>query len=129
MGGGSTVPPRWAMGVDAATLRIAMKFRMLGPFEAVADDDRLVSVGSRRQERCLLGGRRMAAGLLVSRGRLLALLWDGRPPGAPPGTIHACVARPRRALAPYGVHISTRHDGYALDPDRHVIDTEEFVDL
>jgi SARP family transcriptional regulator, regulator of embCAB operon len=102
---------------------------MLGPFEAVDDDERPVSVGSRRQERCLLGILLLEAGHVVTTERLMDLLWDGRPPDSARGAIHTYLGRLRQNLAPHGVRISTRHDGYALDPDGHSIDTDEFVDL
>ncbi|MGE5828955.1 MAG: BTAD domain-containing putative transcriptional regulator, partial [Micromonosporaceae bacterium] len=105
-----------------------MRFRMLGPFEAI-DDDRLVSVGSRRQERCLLGILLLKAGHIVTTERLMDLLWDGRPPESARGTIHTYVGRLRRNLTECGVHIHTRHDGYAIDAEGHSTDANEFVEL
>jgi len=105
-----------------------MDFRLLGPFEAF-DGDGPISVGSRRQERCLLGILLLEAGHVVTTERLMDLLWDGQPPESARGAIHTYVGRLRQNLAPHVVQISTRHDGYVLDAAGHTIDTQEFVDL
>jgi DNA-binding SARP family transcriptional activator/predicted RNA-binding Zn ribbon-like protein len=117
-----------ARSVDAATLLLAMEFRLLGPFEAL-DIERPILVGNRRQERCLLGILLLEAGRPVSTQRLMDLLWDGEPPESARGTIHTYVGRLRQSLAPYRVRISTHPDGYAVDADGHRIDAHEFVDL
>ncbi len=99
---------------------------MLGPFEA-RHDGNPVEIGGRRQERCLLAVLLLDAGRLVPTGRLIDLLWPERPPGTARGTIHTYIGRLRTALAQYAVRITTRADGYVVEPDDHVIDSDEFV--
>jgi SARP family transcriptional regulator, regulator of embCAB operon len=105
-----------------------MDFRLLGPFEAVHDGQQ-VAVGSRRQERCLLGVLLLEADRVVSTQRLIDLLWGGDPPGSARGAIQTYVGRLRRSLAPYGLAIATRNDGYVVDAAGHSIDAKLFVDL
>lgn len=105
-----------------------MEFRLLGPFEA-RHDGRLVTVGSRRQERCLLAVLLLEAGRMVPTDRLIDLLWNGRPPGSARGALHTYIGRLRAALAPYAIRLVTRADGYLVEPDGHVIDVEEFTRL
>ncbi|MEJ8633861.1 BTAD domain-containing putative transcriptional regulator [Streptomyces sp. MS2.AVA.5] len=105
-----------------------MEFHLLGPFEA-HHEGRRVLVGSRRQERCLLAILLLEAGAVVTTDRLIDLLWDGGAPASARGTVHTYIGRLRAALAPYGLRLETRHDGYAVEPDTHVVDTREFVHL
>jgi DNA-binding SARP family transcriptional activator/predicted RNA-binding Zn ribbon-like protein len=101
-----------------------MEFQLLGPFEARHEGDRVLA-GTRRQERCLL------AVLLLEAGRVVTidLLWDGGPPASARGTVHTYIGRLRARLGPYGLRVDTRHDGYALDPDGHTVDVQDFADL
>ncbi len=105
-----------------------MEFQLLGPF-AARHEGRQVLVGSRRQERCLLAVLLLHAGSVVTTGRLIDLLWDDAPPASARGTVHTYVGRLRAALRPYGVSVETRHDGYAVEGDGHVIDAREFTTL
>jgi DNA-binding SARP family transcriptional activator/predicted RNA-binding Zn ribbon-like protein len=105
-----------------------MFFRLLGPFEA-QDGGRLVPVGSRRQERCLLALLLLETGRVVRTERLIDLLWDGHPPESARGVIHTYVGRLRNVLAGRGVTIATRHDGYLVESGGHALDTEVFLDL
>ena len=105
-----------------------MDFLLLGPFEA-RHGEQPVAVGSRRQERGLLGILLLEAGRVVTTDRLIELLWDGRPPESARGVIHTYVGRLRQSLSPNGPRISTRHEGYVLHPDGHRIDAADFVDL
>ncbi|MFK3733310.1 BTAD domain-containing putative transcriptional regulator [Streptomyces sp. NPDC088090] len=105
-----------------------MDFALLGPFEA-RHEGRPVPLGIRRQERCLLALLLLEAGRAVPTARLAGLLWDGAPPPAARATLHTYVGRLRAALRPYGVTVSTRHDGYAVETDGHTVDVREFLDL
>ena len=105
-----------------------MEFRLLGPFEA-RDRGAVVAVGSRRQERCLLALLLLAPGRHLTAERIADLLWDGRPPPSARGAIHTYVGRLRRSLAPYDVIITTRADGYLVEPGPHTIDVDEFTAL
>ncbi|MFE9693496.1 BTAD domain-containing putative transcriptional regulator [Micromonospora sp. NPDC005806] len=105
-----------------------MDFHLLGPFEA-RDDGQAVEVGSRRQERSLLGVLLLEPGRLVSTDRLIDLLWHGSPPASARGAVHTYVGRLRASLTPYGVRISTRGDGYLVEADGHQVDVVEFAGL
>lgn len=104
-----------------------MDFRLLGPFEARAGGQP-IAVGTRRQERLLLATMLLDAGHLVSIDRLVDLLWGGAPPRSARGAIHTYVGRLRHTLAPHGVVIATRRDGYLVDPAGHTVDTADFVE-
>jgi DNA-binding SARP family transcriptional activator len=103
-----------------------MDFRLLGPFEARAGGQP-IAVGTRRQERLLLATLLLDAGHVVPIGRLIELLWDDDPPRSARGAIHTYVGRLRHMLAPYGVVIATRRDGYLFEAAGHTVDAAEFV--
>ncbi|WP_078917280.1 BTAD domain-containing putative transcriptional regulator [Streptomyces sp. NRRL S-813] len=102
-----------------------MEFQLLGPF-AARHEGRRVSVGSRRQERCLLSVLLLDAGRAVTTEHLIDLLWNGDPPASARATVHTYIGRLRGALSPYGVLVETRHDGYAVVQGPHTIDAQEF---
>lgn len=117
------------IGEAAPKLADAMEFQLLGTFEARHEGDRVL-VGSRRQERCLLSILLLEAGRVVTTGRVIDLLWDGDPPASARGTVHTYIGRLRARLEPFGLHIGTRHDGYAVDePDAHQVDVRDFAAL
>jgi DNA-binding SARP family transcriptional activator len=105
-----------------------MEFRLLGPFEAHHGGER-VEVGSRRQERCLLGILLLDPGKLVGTDRLIELLWDGDPPRSARGVVHTYIGRLRATLDPYQLTIATRGDGYLAESDRYATDVGRFTDL
>ncbi|MFD0276460.1 BTAD domain-containing putative transcriptional regulator [Kitasatospora sp. NPDC127111] len=105
-----------------------MEFRLLGPFEAGHEGERVL-LGSRRQERCLLAVLLLEDGRVVTTDRLIDLLWNGSPPAAARATVHTYIGRLRARLRPYRVTVETRHDGYALAPGPHTVDVREFLDL
>ncbi|WP_418961472.1 BTAD domain-containing putative transcriptional regulator [Streptomyces tritici] len=105
-----------------------MEFRLLGPFGAWQDGERVLR-GLRRQERRLLAVLLLEPGAAVTTDRLIGLLWNDDPPAAARATVHTYVGRLRAALRPYGLRVDTRHDGYALDlpaTDGHRVDVTEF---
>jgi len=104
-----------------------MDFRLLGPFEARAGGQS-ISVGTRRQERLLLATMLLDAGHILSIDRLVDLLWGDAPPPSARGAIHTYIGRLRRTLAPHGVVIATRGDGYLVDPAGHTVDAADFVE-
>ena len=109
------------------TLGTVMDFSLLGPFEARAGGQP-IAVGTRRQERLLLATLLLEAGQVVPIDRLIDLLWDGDPPRSARGAIHTYVGRLRHTLAPHGVVIATRRDGYAFEPAGHTVDAAAFVE-
>ncbi|MEU3947626.1 BTAD domain-containing putative transcriptional regulator [Streptomyces sp. NPDC029526] len=105
-----------------------MEFQLLGPF-AARHDGQPVALGNRRQERCLLAVLLLHAGRVVTTERLIALLWDAAPPASARATVHTYVGRLRAALAPYGVTVGTRHDGYVVEPGSCSTDAQDFTVL
>ncbi len=105
-----------------------MDFRLLGAFDA-RHDGAPVATGLRRQERCLLAALLLAPGRVVPTSRLVELLWDTAPPASPRGAIHTYMGRLRRSLEPFGVRISTRGEGYRVEPGDYRVDVTEFTDL
>jgi DNA-binding SARP family transcriptional activator len=103
-----------------------MEFRLLGPFEARAGGQPIV-VGTRRQERLLLATMLLDLGRIVSIDRLIDLLWAGDPPQSARSAIYTYVGRLRTTLAPHGVVIATRRDGYLIEPAGHIVDATDFV--
>jgi DNA-binding SARP family transcriptional activator len=104
-----------------------MDFQLLGTFEARAGGQS-IPVGTRRQERLLLATLLLDAGRIVPIDRLIDLLWDGDPPRSARGAVHTYVGRLRQTLAPHGVTIETRGDGYRFEPAGHTVDAEQFLD-
>lgn len=105
-----------------------MEFQLLGPFRA-SHEGRQILADSRRQERCLLAVLLLQAPRAVTTERLIDLLWNGAAPGSARGTVHTYIGRLRPRLTPHGVHLGTRHDGYAVQAGEHIVDAEEFVRL
>jgi DNA-binding SARP family transcriptional activator/predicted RNA-binding Zn ribbon-like protein len=105
-----------------------MEFRLLGPFEAHHEGER-IEAGSRRQERCLLAILLLEAGRLVPIDRLIELLWAGDPPRAARGVVHTYIGRLRATLDRYGMTIATRGDGYLVELGGHGTDVARFTDL
>ncbi|MFF9717616.1 BTAD domain-containing putative transcriptional regulator [Streptomyces sp. NPDC014603] len=105
-----------------------MEFQLLGPF-AARHDGRLVQLGNRRQERCLLGVLLLHAGRAVTTERLIDLLWEAGPPASARATVHTYVRRLRASLEPFGISVGTRHDGYVVEPGPYSVDAQEFTAL
>ena len=97
-----------------------MRFCVLGPLEAYADE-RSVAVGGGRQ-RTLLALLLVHAGEVVSRDRLIEELWTGEPPPSAPQSLDAYLSRLRRAFREAGAGdvLVTRAPGYVL----HVEETD-----
>lgn len=104
-----------------------MEFQLLGAFEARADGQPVL-MAARRQERLLLSILLLCPGQPVSIDKLADLLWGNDSPGAARGAIHTYVGRLRRALQPHGVDLVTRHGGYLVETDGHMVDAAVFVD-
>ena len=97
-----------------------MRFCVLGPLEAYADE-RSVAVGGGRQ-RALLALLLVHAGEVVSRDRLIEELWTGEPPPSGPKSLDVYLSRLRRAFREVGAGdvLITRAPGYLL----HVEETD-----
>ena len=97
-----------------------MRFCVLGPLEAYADE-RSVAVGGGRQ-RALLALLLVHADEVVSRDRLIEELWTGDPSPSRPQSLDVYLSRLRRAFREVGAGdvLVTRAPGYVL----HVEETD-----
>jgi DNA-binding SARP family transcriptional activator len=105
-------------------------FRVLGPLEVRANGDRL-RLGGRKQ-RALLAVLLLNANEVVSRDRLIDVLWGGRPPPTASHTLDAYVSRLRKALACDGdgeVRLVTVAPGYVLRIAPEQLDLARFARL
>jgi WD40 repeat protein/DNA-binding SARP family transcriptional activator/energy-coupling factor transporter ATP-binding protein EcfA2 len=101
-----------------------LSFRVLGPLE-IERDGRVVAVGGPK-ERLVLAVLIAGTGTVVSVDALVDAVWGERPPRTAERTIHAYIARLRRALEPrhqpggMPTVIETVGRGYrlAIDPDQ-----------
>jgi DNA-binding winged helix-turn-helix (wHTH) protein len=125
------VPWRWHLAVAAGSVPgVALRFRVLGPVEAVDADGRPLALPGERQ-RLLLAALLARAGEVVSADRLAQLLWGDDQPADPPAALHSQVARLRRALRQGGADglLETRPPGYRLAADRDQVDAGRFEHL
>src|SRR5687768_4812758 len=79
----------------------AVKYRILGGVDVVADDRRLAVAGSIR--RGLLGYLVLNAGRTLTLNQIAGALWGERPPATAPAQVHAAVSAIRRVLRSAGV--------------------------
>ncbi|MGH3161295.1 MAG: AfsR/SARP family transcriptional regulator, partial [Streptosporangiaceae bacterium] len=91
-----------------------MRFCVLGPLEAYANE-RSVVVGGGRQ-RALLALLLVHVGEVVSRDRLIEELWTGEPPPSGPQSLDVYLSRLRKAFREVdaGDVLATRAPGYVL---------------
>jgi DNA-binding SARP family transcriptional activator len=107
-----------------------LEFRVLGPFEVLADGVGL-EVGP-PQQRALLVALVLEAGRVVSGDAMVAQLWGDHPPASAAGTVQAYVSQLRRVLEPNRVPrapasvLVTRCPGYLLDVSPEQVDAARF---
>jgi DNA-binding SARP family transcriptional activator/pimeloyl-ACP methyl ester carboxylesterase len=111
-------------------LGVRVRFRVLGPVEAVDGDGRSLALPGDRQ-RALLAALLARAGEVVSADRLAELLWADDQPADPSAALHSQVARLRRALRPGGGDglLQTQPPGYRVAVDRDEVDAGRFERL
>src|SRR6478672_6041824 len=90
--------------------RVATALCVLGPLEVVRDGER-VRLGSGQQRR-LLASLVVHANEVVSRDRLIDVLWGDGPPPSAPQTLQGLVSRLRQTLG--DDRLQTRPPGYRL---------------
>lgn len=110
-------------------LRGAAQYRMLGPLEVLAGQERLHLGGPK--QRAVLALLLIRAGQVVAADRLVDELWEGRPPASGPVTLRGYVSRLRAELehAGGGSPLRTRPPGYVLTVDPETVDAYRFEDL
>ena len=99
-----------------------MEIRILGPIEAVAENDTLPLGGLR--ERALLALLALSAGETISTDRLIDELWGEDLPANPANALQALVSRLRRVIG--SATIVTRAPGYVLDVSPEDVDANRF---
>ncbi|GHA85727.1 AfsR/SARP family transcriptional regulator [Streptomyces chryseus] len=103
-----------------------MRYRILGPTQALRDDGTPVAVGGARL-RALLTALALRPGRTVTTGVLTDEVWDGEPPADASGALQALVGRLRRALG-HGA-IASADGGYRLRADPEAVDLYRFERL
>ena len=117
---------------------MAVRYRVLGPVDAVDADGRPLPLGGERQ-RALLAALLARPGEVVSSDRLAHLLWGDEQPDNPAGALHSQVARlrqalraaltPREARLGDGRGLLTRPPGYLLALEPEQVDAGRFERL
>jgi predicted ATPase/DNA-binding SARP family transcriptional activator len=102
----------------------AVRVRVLGTVDVVADDGAVVTIGSRSQ-RIVLAVLASQAGAVVAPDRLVDALWPEGPPRTAVDSLRTYVSRLRRVV---GDGLSGHPGGYVLDVTGGV-DADEFDDL
>src|SRR5437763_6664250 len=102
-----------------------MEFRILGPFEVVEHDQRLVLGGPK--QRALLVALLLHRGEAVSIDRLIDELWGERPPATAAKTLQVYISNLRKALG-NGLLV-TRGQGYLLQTAPGQLDRDRFEAL
>jgi DNA-binding SARP family transcriptional activator len=111
--------------------RMSVRFRVLGPVDAVTADGRSLPLAGERQ-RLLLVALLVQAGEVVSADRLADLLWGDDQPDNPAGALHSQVSRLRRALRTTAGDrdlVVTRPPGYLLAVEPAEVDAGRFDQL
>ncbi|MEV6119506.1 BTAD domain-containing putative transcriptional regulator [Streptomyces sp. NPDC052077] len=100
-----------------------VRYRILGPTQALRPDGTAVPVGGARL-RALLTVLALRPGRAVPAGLLVEEVWGDEPPGDAPGALQALVARLRRALG--AAAIASDGGGYRLVAAADDIDLYRF---
>jgi DNA-binding NarL/FixJ family response regulator len=102
-----------------------MQFRMLGPV-GVWSGERRVDLGKAEsaKARCVLAALMRDTGELVTSEVLTARVWGDDPPG--PSVRYKYVGWLRTALAPHGVQLIFRDNGYVIQADPDQVDLHRF---
>jgi DNA-binding SARP family transcriptional activator len=104
-----------------------MEFRILGPVEVRADDQR-IDIGHARQ-RSVLAVLLLDLGQVVPAERLIDRVWGEDPPASVRNVLYGCVAKLKAALAraqdPH-VRLARRSGGYLLEADHDQVDLCRF---
>jgi predicted ATPase/DNA-binding SARP family transcriptional activator len=109
-------------GVEASRL----EFGILGPLQVLRAGNE-VNLGTPKQ-RAVLALLLLEAGRVVSTGRLIEELWQGRPPPSADATLRSYVSRLRALLRPDAT-LRARSGGYVLDTAALQLDADHFQEL
>ena len=100
------------------------EFHLFGRFEASLAGEPVVLGGPRQQ--AVLAVLLLARGKPISSERLLDLVWEGAPPASASSTLHAYIARLRKALHEAGQALRTTSVGYVMDVEVDQVDVWSF---
>ncbi|MEV8305817.1 BTAD domain-containing putative transcriptional regulator [Streptomyces flavidovirens] len=103
-----------------------MRYRILGPTQALRDDGTPIAVGGARL-RAVLTVLALRPGRTVTVGALTDEVWNGEPPADATGALQALVGRLRRALG--HAAIASADGGYRLCADPDDVDLYRFERL
>src|SRR5579875_2044805 len=111
--------------MDSEKGALAMQYRMLGPV-GVWDAEHRVELGKAEsaKARCVLAALLRDPGELITSETLAERVWGDDPPG--PAVRYKYVGWIRAALAPYGVQLIFRDNGYVLQIDPDQVDLHRF---
>ncbi len=102
---------------DGDVADVGIRFRVLGPIEAVVDGTVVPSGGAKQL--ALLGRLLLSPGRIVSVDQLTEAIWDAVPPARPEASIRSSVSKWRTALSLAGGGersiLVTNSPGYRLD--------------
>src|SRR5262245_44836307 len=101
-----------------------MEFRLLGPMEVLAGDERVELTGAKR--RALVALLAVRPGQARPRDGIAEQLWDGDPPPGAANTVKAHVFQLRKVLG--ADVLETTPAGYALAVGRADVDATRFED-
>lgn len=102
-----------------------MEFRLLGPVEVWVDGRRLeLGRADTAKARCVLAVLLHGANAMISTETLGDRVWGAQPVG--PSARYKYVGWLRSALAPHGVELTRRDEGYALRVDPGLVDLHRF---
>ena len=106
-------------------MQYRLQYRLLGPVE-VRDGGRRVDLGRAEsaKARCVLAGLLRDPGELVTSETLGERVWGDNPPGS--AVRYKYVGWLRAALAPYGVQLLSRDNGYVIPVDPDQVDLHRF---
>ena len=104
-----------------------MRIRLLGPVELLRSDGSAAAIGAPKR-RSVLAALALELNRVVSRDRLLQIVWDGAPPPSAKTALQNHIAQLRKVLGD-GLRLETRSPGYRLLADRALLDTTRFEDL
>jgi predicted ATPase/DNA-binding SARP family transcriptional activator len=107
-----------------------VQFRILGPFEVIADDGSPVALGGLKA-RALLVELLLHAGTVVTTDRLTGAVWGERPPSNGALALRPYVSRLRAVLPPLSgtPRLRYRAPGYLLAVDGDELDAHRFAQL
>src|SRR5262245_9512229 len=103
-----------------------MRFKILGSFEVVTDDDRDVPLGGAKQS-TVLAILLLRVGEVIARDRLIDELWGEAAPTRAASTLQVHISNLRKALGD-GV-IVTAGGGYRLERNAVELDADQFSEL